>query len=263
MTNKLNELDGKEWIKFTKSWFTINAKPRSKQEIEHPAKYPEELVEEFIKFFTKKGEIVFDPFLGVGSTIVGAENLDRLGIGIELNKSFCDIAKKRVRHPENVYCGDSRRLLNEIRNNSIDFIMTSPPYWNILRKKRGNSDSQHTERLNKGLKLYYSDSDFDLGNIEDYDLFLNELVKIFKKCRNKLKEDKYMVIVIQNFRNSDGNYMTLAWDLAKKLSNSYGFVGEKIWIQENKKLGIWGFKSTFVPNIHHHYCLIFKKSARR
>ena len=37
------------------------------------------------------------------------------------------------------------------------------------------------------------------------------------------------------------------------------FKGEKIWCQDNKKLGIWGYPSEFVSNVHHHYCLIFKK----
>lgn len=260
MINKLNDLDGKNWLLFTKSWFTVNAKARSKDEIQHPAKYPEELVEEFVQFFTKENETVFDPFLGVGSTIVGAENCNRRGIGIELNEKFFDISKKRIDlTKDKIFCGDCRKEIDNIKNDSIDYIITSPPYWNILRKKRGHSDSQHSGRLQKGLDLYYSDDDLDLGNIDDYDIFLDELVKIFKKCIKKLKSKKYMTIVIQNFRNNDGQYMTLAWDLAKKLNKYIDFVGEKIWIQENKKLGIWGFKSSFVPNIHHHYCLIFRK----
>ena len=89
---RLNDLSAKEWIQFTKSWFKVSAKSRSKDSIKHPAKYPEELVEPFVKFFTKKGDSVFDPFLGVGSTVIAAENLERVGYGIELNKDFFFIA---------------------------------------------------------------------------------------------------------------------------------------------------------------------------
>ena len=53
---KLNDLDGKTWIKATKSWFIINGKARTKEVIKHPAKFPEELAEKFIEFFTKKGD---------------------------------------------------------------------------------------------------------------------------------------------------------------------------------------------------------------
>ena len=54
--NKLNELTGKEWIKFTKSWF-IHYPPRSEdKKILHPASFPETLIQEFIEFFTKKGQ---------------------------------------------------------------------------------------------------------------------------------------------------------------------------------------------------------------
>ena len=233
MENKLNDLNGKEWLIFTKSWFSITAKNRTKDEIKHPAKYPEELVEEFVKFFTKSGELVFDPFLGVGSTIVGAERCGRVGAGIELNPDFFRICQDRIKNKNsNIYCGDTRDYIDKYDDNSFDFIMTSPPYWDILKKKRGHSDSQHGDRQKKGLSLYYSDNKLDLGNISDYDTFLNELVKIFEKCAKKLKSKKYMTIVIQNFRNNDGQYITLAWDLAKKISEFMDFVGEKIWIQD-------------------------------
>ena len=259
---KLNNLTGKEWILFTKSWFKVSAKYRGKEEIKHPAKYPEELVADFVGFFTKEEEIVFDPFLGVGSTIVAAESLNRKGIGIEINEIFANTAKQRCSENSKIIIGDSRKKICEVENESVDFIMTSPPYWNILSKKRGNSDSQHGDREKKGLQLTYSDLVDDLSNIDDYDIFLEELTNLFNECYNKLKNSKYMAIVVQNFRNDNGVYMTFAWDLTKKLSDKWEFCGEKLWLQEDKKLGIWGYPSTFIPNIHHHYCLIFRKNEK-
>lgn len=257
---KLNDLTGKEWILLTKSWFILRGKSRKSDVINHPAKFPEELVEKFIKFFTKTGEIVFDPFMGVGSTGVAAQSLNRLCYGIEINDEFYEVANKRM-GAGYVMLGDSR-IKNNYRLENVDFIITSPPYWNILKKKRGNSDSQHTQRKNKSLKLYYSDNENDLGNINDYNIFLRELRKVFKNCFNILKNNGYMVVIIQNFRNSDGHYITLAWDLVKKLEQcGFSFEGEQIWCQEDKQLGIWGFPSKFISNVHHHYCLIFRKNA--
>src|SRR5207237_5615828 len=94
--NRLNDLSGKEWIKFTKSWFVHRPEPRGDQKIRHPASYPESLVREFIRFFTKKGQIVVDPFLGTGSTLVAALEADRAGVGFEIVDKYADISRKRV-----------------------------------------------------------------------------------------------------------------------------------------------------------------------
>lgn len=257
---KLNDLDGKEWIKHTKSWFILRGKSRTKEVINHPAKYPEELAERFIEFFTKKGDIVFDPFMGVGSTGVAANKINRVSYGIEINDEFCNVANDRLK-TNNVVLGDSRKFKNyQVKN--VDFVLTSPPYWDMLKKKRGNSDSQHNQRSKKELKLYYSDNPDDLGNISEYELFIKELKKVFKNCNKILKNKKYMVVVIQNFRNSDGSYITFAWDLVKIIEKcGFTFEGEQIWCQDDKQLGIWGYPSTFISNIHHHYCLVFKKNA--
>lgn len=258
--NKLNDLSGKEWIRFTKSWFTINARVRTKGQMQHPAKYPEELVTEFVSFFTKAGDVVLDPFSGVGSTMIGCQNLSRMSIGIELNSVFAEEANKYINPTlSQLMIGDCRILLNDIADQSIDFIMTSPPYWDMLKKTRGHSNSQHRERVVKELPLYYSDDYRDIGNITDYNTFLSELINIFQQCTHKLKHGKYMCIVVQNFRNIDGTYITLAWDIAQQVAKFMTFCGEKIWIQENKTLGIWGYPTKFIPNIHHHYCLIFQK----
>src|SRR5947199_3381659 len=71
-SNKLNELSGRDWIKFTKSWFVHRPEPRGDRKIRHPASFPESLVKDFVSFFTKKGELVVDPFVVTGSTLLAA-----------------------------------------------------------------------------------------------------------------------------------------------------------------------------------------------
>ena len=70
--NRLNNLTSKEWLKFQKSWFIVNPKPRQKNLLFHPAKFPEELVENFCRFFTKEGQPVIAQMVGTGSTIISA-----------------------------------------------------------------------------------------------------------------------------------------------------------------------------------------------
>ena len=195
--------------------------------------------------------------MGVGSTAVAAKTLERECWGIEINPDFVKTSKERICNSK-IIEGDSRDLSNyKIK---ADFILTSPPYWNILKKKRGNSKSQHLERAEKALPLYYSDDLKDLGNIENYDEFLKELKKVFANCSTILDTGKYMVVVIQNFRNSDGRYVTLAWDLVPIIEDcGFSFEGEQLWCQDDKQLGIWGYPSKFISNVHHHYCLVFRK----
>src|SRR2546428_12203255 len=78
--NKMNERAGRDWIKFSKSWFVHRPEPRGDQKIRHPASFPESLAREFVSFFAKKGEIVVDPFVGPGSAIVAALETGRSGI---------------------------------------------------------------------------------------------------------------------------------------------------------------------------------------
>ena len=86
--NRLNNLTSKEWIKFQKSWFIINPKSRQKNVLLHPAKFPEELIENFIKFFTKEGQTVLDPMVGTGSTLIAAMNTNRNAIGTVIEASL-------------------------------------------------------------------------------------------------------------------------------------------------------------------------------
>ena len=99
LKNKLNNLTGKEWIKFSKSWFIHRPPRRKEDEILHPAKFPETLVEEFITFFTKEGDWVFDPFMGTGSALIAAGNLKRNAIAVELSEEYFKVAKP---HPQNL-----------------------------------------------------------------------------------------------------------------------------------------------------------------
>ena len=115
LNNKLNHLTGKEWTTFTCSWFIFNALQKDLKEErslninteDHPATYSPTMVENFIKFFNKEGMKVLDPFLGIGSTLVGCKRAGRVGYGVELNKKYYNIILKRV--PEfsnNVILGD-------------------------------------------------------------------------------------------------------------------------------------------------------------
>ena len=177
-SNKLNELTGKEWIKFTKSWFIHNPPRRKKDEILHPAKFPETMAREFIEFFTKPGEWVLDPFLGTGSALVACARAGRNGLGIELASHFAKIAESRVEAEAGagesrqiVRTADAQQLPDLVRAERLpdfDYCITSPPYWNQLKRK----SIRQKGRVGRGLRTDYGNLRGDLGTIDDYDAFV-------------------------------------------------------------------------------------------
>ena len=267
--NTLNDLDGKEWVKATKSWFVINPRQRSSDQLDHPAKFPEELVKHLVRFFSKKGEWILDPFVGVGSTSIACKETARNSVGIELNAEFVKIARKYILDVKgdsqhHIIVGDSHMALNLIELEfgdeipTFDYLITSPPYWDMLRKSRGGSDSVHKDRGERGLRQHYSELEDDIGNIDDYEAYIEEVATILGNLKSLLKSHAYLTIVVQNMRDVDGRMRPIAWDLARRISEDYSLQQEFIWCQDNKKLGIWGYPTTYVSNVHHHYCLIFQ-----
>lgn len=257
--NTLNDLTGKEWIHFTRSWFNLKPKPRSKStgELLHPAKYPEELMEHFIRFFTKKGMWVLDPFCGTASTLVAAESLERNAIGIEISERWARIGAKRTENY--VVVGDSKKL-DGMDLPEFDFSITSPPYWDMLHHSRGGSNSTQKDRIKAGFDPTFSDLEEDIGNIQDYNAFLTELLNIYTQVRNKMKKDAYIVVIMQNIQKERRQFYPLAWEFALKMRDiGWNLRQEMLWCQSDKQLGIWGYPNTYISNVHHHYCLIFQK----
>jgi DNA modification methylase len=290
--NDLNDLTGKEWIKFTRTWFVCDSPRyhRNRATELHPARYPEEMVAEFLSFFTKQGGAVLDPFAGSGATLVACAENGRVGVGVELGARYARVARQRTKglgSPQMVVRGDAREVggagfwrkrRDEMEAVGVefargvpqfDFAITSPPYWRMLHTSRGGVFSKHKQRAAKGLDTAYSNSRADLGNVGEYGDFIEALGGAFDQVRRCVKEGKYLVVVAQNLRDPSGAVRMLAWDLARRIEKPgrgrtrWLFQGERIWCQNTKPLGIWGYPKVFVPNYHHHYCLIFRKVGNR
>ena len=266
MPNKLNDLDTKTWLKFQKSWFIHNPPPRKKGVLRHPAKFPETMVQEFIEFFTKKGQTVLDPMAGTGSTLVAALRSGRNSYGIELNSKYADIARQVIEE-ERGSLGDSISMLkSEIINGDallaanyqlpeIDYVLTSPPYWDMLHAK--GAGTQKKRRADSELDVFYSDDPNDVGNLHDYEEFLSKLVDIYASLKSLLREKAYLTIIVKNVKKG-GKIYPLAWDLSRELGKTYTLKDEKLWLQDNQSLAPYGLGSAWVSNTFHHYCLQFR-----
>lgn len=268
-SNKLNELTGKEWIKFTKSWFVHNPPPRRKDdEWLHPAKFPESLAREFIEFFTKPGEWVLDPMLGTGSALIACRQCGRNGVGIELDPRYAKIAEQRLTRLD--FPGDTRQtvakgnahdasqLLAEVGIQEVDYCITSPPYWNQLKRH----SIRQKERTKKGLDTDYGTDAGNIGNIDDYEEFLEVQAQIFDAIYDVVKPKGYLTIITNNVFDK-GRIYPLAFDTVSKLSRrgekSWVPKDERLWLQNDKRLIALGVNSAYVGNRHHQYCLVFRK----
>ncbi|MCK9426307.1 MAG: hypothetical protein M0Q21_09745 [Ignavibacteriaceae bacterium] len=269
--NKLNSLTGKEWIKFSKSWFIHKPPQRKKNEVLHPAKFPESLVTEFISFFTKENDWVFDPFLGTGSTLIASGALGRNAVGVELSDYYFQIAKERIEHEKfrNTIlplCGSSLQLREMLKNISsikkqFDYVITSPPYWNQLER----NSMRQKKRKEDGLDTKYSNNKDDIGNIVSYEEFLETQAKIFDEVFSITKENGYLTVITNNVYYN-GKLFPLAFDtaisLTKRGEKSWTLKDEKVWLQNDKPLIALGINSAWVSNRHHQYCLIFRKEKK-
>lgn len=268
--NQLNDLTAKEWIPETVSVWNQRGlgagHPDAQIERQHPAPFSFTDVGRLIRFFTKKGHTVLDPFVGVGSTLKACAIDERHGIGIELNPEFAELSRQRLATEvrdmfstvdgQRILEGDARDHLPTLMDESVDFVVTSPPYWSILKKV---DHKVRQERTGKGLAKDYGEHERDLAKIESYDDFLRELAAIFGECARVLKRGRYMAIIVSDFRDKS-KYIMFHADLARALE-AYGMEmrGLKVLYQRHKKVFPYGYPYSYVPNIHNQYILILQK----
>lgn len=266
MKNTLNNLDSKSWLKFQKSWFIHNPPPRQPGVLVHPAKFPETLAQEFIEFFTKPNEKVLDPMVGTGSTLVAALRAGRNSFGIELNTKYAEIARQIVASERALLAKLAEDLTSEVIIGdaahaadflplTFDYVLTSPPYWDMLHAK--GARTQKKRRTSTDLDVFYSDNPNDLGNLHNYDEFLEKLIALYVGLKPILREKAYLTIIVKNVKKG-GKIYPLAWDLGRELGKTYTLKDEKLWCQDNQPLAPFGFGSAWVSNTFHHYCLQFR-----
>jgi DNA modification methylase len=268
--NHLNDLSPKEWLKFQKSWFIHNPPRRRKDVLRHPAKFPETLAQEFIEFFTQRGQVVLDPMAGTGSALVASLRLGRNSYGIELNPAYAAIARQVLEQERAslgegaasleavVITGNAADIAAHVSANTIplvDYVLTSPPYWDMLHAR--GAQTQKSRRSSPELDVFYSDDPDDLGNLPDYDQFLERLTAIYASLQPFLKAGAYLTIIVKNVKKG-GKLYPLAWDLGRELGNTYVLKDEKIWCQEDIRLAPYGLGNAWVSNTFHHYCLQFR-----
>lgn len=263
--NTLNDLTGKEWLLLTKSFWETETSVIDKGAYKHPAPFMVEDVKKLISMFTKKGMTVLDPFVGSGTTLLASGLLERKGIGIDLNPDFKELYERRLEDLGTIfeneyYVGDSEYMMDTI--GKVDYIITSPPYHNILRNgskgTRNNTGKNYRMAAREGVN-YYSEFDNDLGNFDEYEDFIEALKKIMKKAYEHLNEKKYTTIIISDF-TVNKKEVCVQSDVIKLMTDiGYEFVGTTVLLQPVKPLYPFGYPYAYKINHHHQNIINFRK----
>lgn len=295
--NKLNDYSGSEWARASLSVFHFNGEMPVKRRV-HGAAFPFSLAKHVILTYSKSGDTVLDPFVGVGTTTDAAMLLGRKGIGTDINEKFItlakkgpdDIDKKKVTNIDQfilvdngiyekkeltkpiLITDDASAMLKYVKLESVDLILTSPPYGNLLRLIRPKfadkmkfTDRDTMTKMDKTVDnpRVYSDLNDDLGNMP-YPSYLTKIKKIFGLLYKVAKPDAYNVWVVKDYRDIKNGvpYVNLHSDLIK-VAREKGWIlmDILIWDQSDRRpLVVLGYPSrNFYSNIGHSYILIFKK----
>jgi DNA modification methylase len=266
--NTLNDLTGKDWLLLSRSFWFSEPTIDDKSAYTHPAPFMTKDVEKLISLFTKKGMIVLDPFAGSGTALLAANKIGRQAIGIDINQEYKKLADKRLKQKGfseyKFIVGDSQEKLDEIE--TVDYLVTSPPYHNILRNASKGTRHTNGKSYRMGARegvRYYTDHENDLGNFNQYTDFICALQKIMAKAFGKLKEGKYCTIIISDFTVERIEVCVQA-DVVR-LMQEIGFIfcGTTVLLQTVKPLYPFGYPYAYKINHHHQNIITFRKPTNQ
>lgn len=273
--NTLNELPGGEWTFFLNS--VINTRyPTSGPESYahsirkiHPSPKPPQLMRQIIEFFTKENEIVFDYFMGVGGTLLGASLCNRRALGIDLNrdyiKTYQEASDELGLAPQTAILGDSIKLLSKgeseiqkfLNGEKISLVLIDPPYGDMMsRPKTGEAAKKKLDSA----PTPYTDSEDDLGNM-DLESFFPIFNQSVESAAKLLKDKGHVVVFIKDLQPNGENTNLLHARMIEDLNKIEGlqYLGMKIWADQGVNLYPYGYPYSFVSNQIHQYILIFRK----
>jgi len=270
LDNKLNDLTGRDWTLFINSVFNTHYPTKGAEGYAHkirrlhPSPKPPQLMRQLIEFFTKKGELVFDCFSGVGGTLLGAALSERKAAGIELNPMYIEAYKQAAdalnltQFP--VICGDALDILKNkapLEEEPISLMLIDPPYMNMMNKPKTGADAI---ALGSESPTPFTDDARDLGNMEKED-FLASLKRAVELTLPSIKFRGYVIIFIKDMQPKKKQLNFLHAEVAEKINelpNVY-YKGMKIWADNSAKLYPYGYPFCFVANQIHQYILVFRK----
>ena len=273
INNTLNNLSATNWLNFTTSVFSIfystNGKSSYAHDIRkiHPTPKPPQLMKEIIEFFTKENEVVFDYFMGVGGSLLGAGLCNREAIGIDLNQKYIDaykLASKEIDVKEySTICGDCIEILSNenqmkqlLQESKISLVLIDPPYANMMSKEKTGADIN----VYGNISTPFTEDKRDFGNLTVKD-FYDSLKKSVELVFPYIKKHGYIVIFVKDLQPVKKDTNLLHANIIQKINEikDINYKGLKIWVDRSAKLFPYGYPFSFVANQINQYIMIFRK----
>jgi len=251
----INCLSGKEWLKSqigVWQFFYESRDIRNKQL--HPATFPISLAKKVISLFTHEGELILDPFVGSGTTLIAAQDLNRNSVGFDLQEKYVELCAKRLAN-NNLFNqaqqvaiqDDALHIPNYLEPNSISLIWTSPPYANLLNRKRKNKSRRDRKNEQLGKIEQYSQDPRDLGTMP-LDQYTHSMGEIFERLLPLLRTKSHCVINVPDMW-WENERITIHVSLIQELRRiGYELRNTIIWDRTNivNRIGIFGWPSNYI-----------------
>jgi len=269
----INCMTAKEWLKSQLGvWqFTYQARDVRDKKV-HPATFPISLAKKIIELFTHEGELVLDPFVGSGTTLVAANDLNRNAIGFDLQQSYIDLCERRLsqinlfnKTQQIAIQDDARNVHKYIDPETLSLIWTSPPYANLLNRERKNKSRRDRNNEQLGKIEQYSQDTRDLGtmSLEKYAMTMGD---IYESLLPLLKPKAHCVINVPDMW-WENQRITIHVSLIEVLrKRGYELRNIIIWDRTNivNRIGIFGWPSNYITmGVTFEYLLDFWKPPEK
>ncbi|MFX0141030.1 MAG: DNA methyltransferase [Candidatus Hodarchaeota archaeon] len=255
--NHINCMTAKEWMKSQLGVWQFYYEGRDIRDKKlHPATFPISLAKKCIELFTHIGELVVDPFVGSGTTLVAARDISRNCVGFDLNEKYIELCNQRLRQQvifsrtKQIAIHDDVRNIEEyFEQETISLLITSPPYANLLNRMRKNKSRRSDKRKNEQyLKVeQYSQDPRDLGilKLEEYS---KEMGEIYRKLLPLLKPKAHCLINVPDMW-WENQRITIHISLVEALKKvGYELRNIIIWDRTNivNRIGIFGWPNNYI-----------------
>lgn len=252
----INCLTPKEWLKCQLGvWqFTYGGRDIRDKTV-HPATFPISLARKVIELFTHKGELVLDPFVGSGTTLVASQDLGRNSVGFDLQNKYIKLAESRLKENGQLFsdakqiavCEDALNISHYLPPESVSLILTSPPYANLLNRHRKNKSRRNRNNEQLGKIEQYSQDPRDLGTmpLEEYTVKMGD---IFERLLPLMRPKAHCVINVPDMW-WENRRITIHVSLIEELRHrGYELRNIIIWDRTNivNQIGIFGWPSNYI-----------------
>lgn len=265
--NHINCLSAKEWIQSQVAiWEFFYEKRDIRDKNIHPAVFPVGLPKKCIQLFTHEGQLVLDPFVGIGTSLLAASDLNRNAVGFDLKKEYVDFANQRVSQSkmtnyletakntaQTAVQDDAHKIAEYLEPETVSLVVTSPPYANMLNRPRLNKSIRGNLRENQHYLAVqqYSNDPKDLGTMEPK-RYAEVLGGIYGGIIGLLRPRAHSIINVTDLWWKDdkhGRRVPVHLYVVEEMQKvGYELRNIIIWDRRNlvNKVGIFGWPSNYI-----------------